>query len=131
MPEVLQTDSHVIHLRFPFEFHAPQSHAYPTVQTAVPIAAVGPRRREIIRGASDDAVQLLDHFSVQVVAASGDPANFGLEVLHRLGSHPHELRLDVEAQKGEPFVEPRHFRLFGTQGELEHMGGHYYFDCLS
>ena len=78
---MLQADSHVIHLRFPFEFHAPQSHAYPTVQTAVHVAAVRPERGEVIHRATDDAVQLHNHIGIQVVAASGDPANFGLEVL--------------------------------------------------
>ena len=116
---MLQTDPEVILSRFPFEFHAPQSHTYPAVQAAVCIAAVRPWRSEIIRRAPDDAVQLHDYFGIQVVATLGNPSDFRFEVLHLLGSHPYEIRLDVEAQKGKPFVEPRHLRLLGTQGEPE------------
>ncbi|MDH3886317.1 MAG: hypothetical protein OET63_19000 [Desulfobacterales bacterium] len=116
---MLQAKSRVVDPRLALEFHAPQSHAYPAVEPAVCIAAVRPWLGEVIRCAPDDAVQLHNHIRIQVVAALGNLSDFGFEVLHGLGSHPHEPRLDVEAQKAEAFMEPRHRGLFGTQGESE------------
>src|SRR5208283_5871573 len=115
MPDVLQAETEIILYRFPLGFHAPQSHTYPPVQAAVCIAAVGPWRGEVVRRAADNAVEFLDHGDFQVVAPLGQRTDLGLEVLHRLGSHPDETRLDVEAQKGESFMEPRHLRLLGAQ----------------
>ena len=79
---MLQTESIIIHHRFPFAFHASQSHAYPSVQAAVHVAAVRPWRGEVIRRASDNAVEFHNHFGIQVVAACGDLPHFGFEVLH-------------------------------------------------
>lgn len=99
---MLDLYSRVIDLRFTLGFDAPQSHPYPGVEIAVRVAAMRPGSREVVRGPADKAVQFLDHLGVQIMAALGNLAYFGFEVLQRLGPHLHRTRLDAKSQEVEP-----------------------------
>ena len=67
MAKILDPQSPVVVVVFPFRLHAAEPHANPRIQFLERPSTGREQRREVIRGAPDDPIQFLDHSSVEIV----------------------------------------------------------------
>jgi hypothetical protein len=63
----------VVGSAFALVLHTPETHAYPAVQAAKAVAAIGERGGEIIRRATNDPVEFRDDCLNQVVVPGRQP----------------------------------------------------------
>jgi hypothetical protein len=130
--EVRQAEAAIIHRRFPLGLHAPQSHTYPPIQSAVHVATRGPRTGKVVCCPSNNAIQLHDQIGIQVVTASRHFFDFVFELLYGFIPHPNGPGTNLKTQEGEAFLKGRDVCLFRTQSKTKLISKQFanQFQCL-
>lgn len=82
------------------KFHGSQAHAEPRVEL-VELFSVGSKRRaEVLRDASDNAVEAVDHIKIEIMFSDGESSDVVLEFLQRLRPDVARTRREDEPEEG-------------------------------